>query len=47
MFYYEPRGENEMNLALVLLIDKQFPETPFSGVQQMTWHLQKEGHPVT
>lgn len=45
-FYYEPRGETEMNLALMLLIDKQFLETPFYGVQQMTWHLQNEGHAV-
>ena len=28
-FYCEPRGETEMNLALMLLIDKQFLETPF------------------
>jgi putative transposase len=45
-FYYEPQGESEMNLALMLLIDKQFLETPFYGVQQMTWHLHNEGHPV-
>ncbi|WP_296708901.1 IS3 family transposase, partial [Rhodoblastus sp.] len=45
-FYYEPQGETELNLALMLLIDKQFLETPFYGVQQMTWHLQNEGHPV-
>ena len=45
-FYYEPRGETELNLALMLLIDKQFLETPFYGVQQMTWHLQNEGYPV-
>ncbi len=38
-FYYEPQGETELNLALMLLIDKQFLETPFYGVQQMTWHL--------
>ena len=24
-FYFEPQGETEMNLALMLLIDKQFP----------------------
>eukprot|EP01031_Cornospumella_fuschlensis_P000349 gene349-443_t len=35
-FYYELRGETEMNLALMLLIDKQFLDTPFYGVQQMT-----------
>ena len=46
-FYYEPQGETEMNLALMRLIDEQFLETPFYGVQQMTWHLQNEGYPVT
>ena len=35
-----------MNLAIMLLIDKQFLDTPFYGVQQMTWHLKNEGHPV-
>jgi putative transposase len=42
-FYYEPRGETEMNLTLMQLIDRQFLETPFYGVRQMTWHLQNEG----
>jgi putative transposase len=45
-FYYEPQGETAMNLGLMLLIDKQFLETPFYGVRQMTWHLQNEGHAV-
>ena len=45
-FYYEPQGESELNLALMLLIDKQFLETPFYGVQQMAWHLRNQGHPV-
>lgn len=35
-----------MNLDLMLLIDKQFLETPFYGVRQITWHLQNEGHAV-
>ena len=35
-----------MNLSLMRLIDRQFLETPFYGVQQMTWHLQNEGHSV-
>ena len=30
----------------MLLIDKQFLETPFYGVRQMTWHLQNEGYVV-
>ena len=45
-FYYEPQGETEMNLALMLLIDRQFLETPFYGVRQMTWHLRNQGHAV-
>lgn len=45
-FYYEPQGETRMNLDLMLLIGKQFLETPFFGVRQMTWHLQNEGHAV-
>lgn len=45
-FYYEPQGESELNLALMLLIDKQFLETPFYGVQQMAWHLRNEGFSV-
>ena len=28
------------------LIDRQFLDTPFYGVRQMTWHLQNEGHGV-
>ena len=44
--YYEPQGESAMNLDLMRLIDKQFLDTPFYGVQQMTWHLQNEGYPV-
>jgi putative transposase len=45
-YYYEPQGENAVNLGLMRIIDKQFLETPFFGVQQMTWHLQGEGHEV-
>ena len=45
-FYYELMGETAMNLDLMVVIDTQFLETPFYGVQQMTWHLQNEGHAV-
>ena len=45
-FYYEPKGESEMNLDLMRLIDKQFLETPFYGVRQMTWHLRNDNHLV-
>ena len=45
-FYYDPKGESEMNLDLMRLIDKQFLETPFYGVRQMTWHLRNADHLV-
>ena len=45
-FYYEPKGESEMNLDLMRVIDKQFLETPFYGVRQMTWHLRNDEHVV-
>ena len=45
-FYYEPKGETELNLGLMQKIDRQFLETPFYGVRQMTWHLRNEGHLV-
>lgn len=45
-FYYAPQDETVMNLDLMLLIEKQFLDTPFYGVRQMTWHLQNEGYAV-
>jgi len=45
-FYYEPKGETALNHSLMRQIDKQFLETPFYGVRQMTWHLRNEGHRV-
>ena len=44
-FYYAPQGETALNLDLMLLVDKQVPDTPFYGVRQMTWHLQKSEGP--
>ena len=44
-FYYSPMGETDTNLSLMLKIDKQFLNTPFSGVRQMTWHLRKSEGP--
>ena len=45
-FYYSPLGETDTNLTLMRVIDKQFLDTPFYGVRQMTWHLRNDGHPV-
>lgn len=46
-FYYERKGESELNLELMRLIDKQYTETPFYGSRQMTRHLRREGHRVS
>ena len=46
LFCDAPQGETAMNIDLMLLIDKQFLDTPFYGVRQMTWHLQNESHAV-
>jgi len=46
-FCYEPKGETDMNLDLMRKVDKQFLETPFYGVRQMTWHLRNEGQLVS
>lgn len=45
-YYYQPKGESKLNLELMLEIDRQFLETPFYGVKQMTWHLRNEGYRV-
>ena len=42
-FYHVPKGESVENLALMAQIDRQFLDTPFFGVQQMTWHLRAKG----
>ena len=44
--HHRPAGETAENLGLMALIDRQFMETPFFGVRQMTWHLHNEGHAV-
>jgi putative transposase len=45
-FNDSPLGETDANLAMMRLIDKQFLDTPFYGVRQMTWHFRNEGYPV-
>ncbi len=42
-FYHAPKGESPENLKLMAEIDRQFLDTPFYGVQQMTWHLRARG----
>ena len=45
-FYYEGKGENPLNLALMRLIDEQFLETPWYGSRQMARHLRRLGYCV-
>ena len=45
-FYYAPQGETALNLELMRTVDRQFLDTPFYGVRQMTWYLQNEGYAV-
>ncbi|MGI9510826.1 MAG: IS3 family transposase [Geminicoccaceae bacterium] len=42
-FYATPCGESDINLAIMAEIDRQFLDTPFYGVRQMTWHLRGKG----
>jgi putative transposase len=44
--YYQSTGETLLNLALMRLIDVQFPETPWYGSRQMARHLRREGYTV-
>ncbi len=41
--YYQGKGETELNLRLMRLIDEQYLKTPFYGSRQMTRHLRREG----
>ena len=43
-FYAPPQGESDANLTIMAAIDRQFLDTPFSGVRQMTWHLRNDVH---
>jgi putative transposase len=42
-FYAPPQGESDANLPVMAEIDRQFLDTPFYGVRQMTWHLRSKG----
>lgn len=45
-YYYQPKGENARNLALMREIDEQFLDTPYYGSRQMTKHLRRNGHKI-
>ena len=45
-YYYEPRGEEPLNLELMRQIDEQYTRAPFYGVLRMTAWLRGRGYPV-
>lgn len=45
-YYYQAQGETVLNLHLMNLIDEQYTEMPFYGVEKMTAWLKREGYPV-
>ena len=45
-YYYKGKGESELNLHLMNLIDEQYTKTPFYGVEKMTEWLKWKGYPV-
>jgi len=42
--YYSPKGESAENLKFMVIIDKQFLETPWYGARQMARHMQRQDH---
>ena len=45
-YYYEGKGETELNLKLMRLIDEQFLDTPYYGSRQMARHLRRQGYTI-
>ena len=41
-FYFQPKGENSLNLKLMRMIDEQFLATPFYGSRQMVRWLRRQ-----
>ncbi len=44
--YYKASGETEYNEQLMRLLDRQYVETPFYGIDKMTAWLNRQGHCV-
>jgi putative transposase len=45
-FYYRRRGESDLNLRLMELLDEKYTRHPFYGVPRMTDWLRKQGYPI-
>jgi len=45
-FYYQPRGESELNIRLMSMMDKHLTNHPTEGVQSMVYYLRDFGYRV-
>ncbi len=45
-YYYKPKGESAENLAIMLLIDKQYTSRPYYGAQRMHAYISSLGYKV-
>lgn len=45
-FYYQPKGESELNLQLMRLIDQEYTAHPFLGYRKMVRFLRALGYPI-
>ncbi len=45
-FYYRAKGESQLNLDLMRMMDEQFLETPWYGLRQMARWLRRQGHGI-
>jgi len=45
-YYYRAQGENPLNLRLMNLIDEQYTQMPFYGVEKITKWLRRQGFGV-
>lgn len=45
-YYYQSKGEAELNLELMRMLDEQYTATPFYGVEKMTEVLRLKGYQV-
>lgn len=44
--YYKSRGESELNMCLMKIIDREIFDKPFYGVRRMTHHLKHMGYRI-
>lgn len=45
-YYYQPRGESQLNLWQMRLIDREYTAPPFLGYRKRVRFLREQGHPV-